>query len=117
MSYPASLDTFPVKDEGPGNYLYASDINGITAAIETIETTLGTTPAGTYADLKSAVAYLQSTLAAVKAITDAGGPTGPTGPPGQPRFVGSGPPGAISGAVPGDLYLNESTGQVYTLSE
>jgi len=46
---------------------------------------------------------------------DKGDGTGPVGPSGQPRFVGSGPPGTIIGANPGDRYLDASTGIIYRL--
>lgn len=42
---------------------------------------------------------------------------GPAGRPGQPRFVGSGPPpDALIGAEPGDQYLDQRTGDLYTLT-
>lgn len=48
---------------------------------------------------------------------------GPQGPPGvspsntgQPRWAGQGPPGTIIGAAPGDLYLDETSGLIYTLT-
>jgi len=59
------------------------------------------------------------------------GPPGPMGPPGNPGppgamgptgergslwFDGSGPPGTIAGALPGDQYLDVNTGDVYQFS-
>jgi hypothetical protein len=41
---------------------------------------------------------------------------GPRGPSGQPRWVGTGPPGTIIGSSPGDVYLDETTGDLYTLT-
>ena len=44
------------------------------------------------------------------------GPPGPAGgPAGQPRYTGTGPPGLIIGAEPGDEYLDNSTGIIYQL--
>jgi hypothetical protein len=43
------------------------------------------------------------------------GPSGPPGPAGQPRWEGTGPPGVIVGASPGDLYLDRTTGDLYRL--
>lgn len=42
--------------------------------------------------------------------------TGVPGPAGQPRWAGQGPPGTIIGAAPGDIYLDELTGTLYTLT-
>lgn len=50
------------------------------------------------------------------------GPQGPqgvegaTGPRGSKWFVGSGTPGTITGSIPGDMYLDTSTGTTYQLS-
>lgn len=44
------------------------------------------------------------------------GATGSTGTRGTAWFSGSGAPGAISGQLPGDQYLDLSSGDVYTLS-
>lgn len=43
------------------------------------------------------------------------GAPGPQGPPGQPRYSGTGPPGLIIGAEPGDTYLDAITGTLYVL--
>lgn len=54
--------------------------------------------------------------------TGAAGPTGPAGADGAPGargskwFVGSGAPGAIGGSLPGDQYLDQVAGDVYSLS-
>lgn len=47
---------------------------------------------------------------------DVGTIRGPAGKPGQIRFTGTGPPGVILGAEPGDTYLDTATGNIYTLS-
>ena len=44
------------------------------------------------------------------------GPAGPAGPRGSKWFTGTGTPGTISGALAGDMYLDTSSGTVYTLS-
>jgi hypothetical protein len=44
------------------------------------------------------------------------GPTGSAGTPGTVWFNGTGTPGVISGAVPGDLYLDTVDGTVYRLA-
>ena len=44
------------------------------------------------------------------------GATGDTGPRGSRWFTGTGTPGTISGALAGDMYLDTSSGTVYTLS-
>ena len=47
------------------------------------------------------------------------GPTGETGPAGQRGskwFTGSGTPGTIQGALPGDMYLDTASGTTYQLS-
>lgn len=44
------------------------------------------------------------------------GPAGKDGAPGQIRFTGTGMPGTIVGASPGDTYLDVLTGTVYTLT-
>lgn len=47
------------------------------------------------------------------------GTTGSPGPPGTRGtnwYTGSGVPGSIGGSLPGDLYLDTATGNVYTLS-
>jgi hypothetical protein len=50
------------------------------------------------------------------------GPQGPQGPQGLPgkdgqiRFTGTGAPGTIIGASPGDTYLDTGTGTIYTLT-
>lgn len=44
------------------------------------------------------------------------GPTGATGPRGSKWFTGSGAPGTISGALPGDMYLDTVSGTTYQLS-
>lgn len=43
------------------------------------------------------------------------GPTGPAGPRGSKWFTGAGTPTSIAGALPGDMYLDTSTGVVYRL--
>ena len=47
---------------------------------------------------------------------DIGTSRGPAGKPGQIRFTGTGPPGVIMGAEPGDAYLDTASGNIYTLS-
>jgi hypothetical protein len=49
---------------------------------------------------------------------DAGatGATGSTGARGSKWFTGTGAPGAIGGSLPGDMYLDLSTGDTYELS-
>lgn len=44
------------------------------------------------------------------------GPTGTTGQRGTVWYTGSGLPGTISGALPGDKYVNLDNGNVYTFS-
>ncbi|MFH5231873.1 hypothetical protein [Antrihabitans spumae] len=44
------------------------------------------------------------------------GATGATGPRGSKWFTGGGVPNGVSGSVPGDLYLDTTTGTVYELS-
>lgn len=44
------------------------------------------------------------------------GQTGADGPRGATWFTGTGAPGAISGAKPGDMYLDTTTGTFYVLS-
>ena len=53
------------------------------------------------------------------------GPQGDPGPQGEPGsqgsrgtgwFTGSGAPGSVPGAIPGDLYLDQTSGDVYVLS-
>lgn len=41
---------------------------------------------------------------------------GPPGPSGQPRYTGSGAPGLIIGAAPGDKYLDLASGKIYQLT-
>jgi hypothetical protein len=51
--------------------------------------------------------------------TGAQGPVGPQGPQGQRGskwFTGSGAPGTIEGALPGDMYLDTVSGTTYQLS-
>lgn len=43
------------------------------------------------------------------------GPSGAKGKDGQIRFTGTGAPGVILGAEPGDTYLDTMTGNIYTL--
>lgn len=50
------------------------------------------------------------------AWANAGAFRGPAGDPGQIRFVGTGAPGTIIGASPGDTYLDMTTGNIYTLT-
>ncbi len=51
------------------------------------------------------------------------GPPGPPGPPGQGQgggtawFTGTGPPGTILGASPGDAYIDTTTGTIYRLGD
>ena len=47
--------------------------------------------------------------------TGATGPTGTTGAAGTKWWNGAGPPGTITGAVPGDYYLDTTAGDVYVL--
>lgn len=57
-----------------------------------------------------------------KGATGATGPAGPkgatgdTGPRGSKWFTGTGTPGTITGALAGDMYLDTSSGTVYTLA-
>ena len=44
------------------------------------------------------------------------GAPGDPGPRGSKWFVGSGAPGTITGSLPGDQYLDQVTGDVYTLT-
>ena len=44
------------------------------------------------------------------------GPTGPQGNRGTGWFTGSGAPTTVPGSVPGDLYLDQTSGDVYVLS-
>ncbi len=162
-SYPASVDSFDHKDEGPGNYLFAADVNAITAGIVATQAVLGVNPAGSADTVALLLVGIQGTQSALSGTVDGlsdsldtisgnldtlaanveslvvtgtpgptgptgpAGPTGPTGPtgltgstgpPGQPRFVGTGPPTPENylEATPGDRYLDETTGQIYTLS-
>ncbi len=54
--------------------------------------------------------------------TGATGPTGPTGASGSTGVrgsqwsVGTGAPGTVTGSLPGDQYLDQASGNVYTLS-
>ena len=44
------------------------------------------------------------------------GPSGPQGSRGTGWFTGSGAPTTVPGAIPGDLYLDQTSGDVYVLS-
>ncbi|NDG76143.1 MAG: collagen-like protein, partial [Synechococcaceae bacterium WB8_1B_136] len=44
------------------------------------------------------------------------GPAGPQGNRGTGWFTGSGAPTTVPGSVPGDLYLDQTSGDVYVLS-
>ena len=44
------------------------------------------------------------------------GPSGPQGSRGTGWFTGSGAPTTVPGAIPGDLYLDQTNGDVYVLS-
>ena len=44
------------------------------------------------------------------------GPSGPQGNRGTGWFTGSGAPTAVPGSIPGDLYLDQSNGDVYVLN-
>jgi hypothetical protein len=44
------------------------------------------------------------------------GPAGPQGNRGTGWFTGSGAPTTVPGSIPGDLYLDQSNGDVYVLS-
>lgn len=48
--------------------------------------------------------------------TGAAGPEGPAGTRGSQWYTGTGAPGTISGSLPGDKYLDTSTGNVYDLT-
>lgn len=48
--------------------------------------------------------------------TGANGATGPTGSRGSNWYTGTGVPSGIGGSLPGDLYLDTQTGDVYKLS-
>lgn len=76
--------------------------------------------------LTSATTYQQDVTVQLsnetKIVLSATGPRGPRGlsgegttSSGQPRFTGTGPPGVIIGAEPGDEYLDKSNGDIYTL--
>jgi hypothetical protein len=61
-------------------------------------------------------------MISVPVVTGPAGPPGPTGvagPTGSPGrrgsvwYTGSGAPGAIAGVLPADMYLDETTGDVY----
>lgn len=43
------------------------------------------------------------------------GAPGPEGAPGKPEYAGQGPPGTIVGSKVGQKYLDEVTGEIYTL--
>lgn len=61
--YPGLLDDFDEQDEGQ----FAKVINDITKAIEHIEGTLGTNPAGASPTVKTALANLQAALSSLTA--------------------------------------------------
>lgn len=44
------------------------------------------------------------------------GTAGTTGARGSKWFTGNGAPGSVAGSAPGDLYLDQTTGDTYTLS-
>src|SRR5215472_11303343 len=44
------------------------------------------------------------------------GATGPTGTRGSLWYTGTGAPGTITGSLPGDMYLDTATGDIYQLS-
>jgi len=44
------------------------------------------------------------------------GPSGPQGNRGTGWFTGSGVPTTVPGSVPGDLYMDQTSGDVYVLS-
>lgn len=48
--------------------------------------------------------------------TGSQGPAGTAGARGSKWFTGNGVPGTISGSLPGDMYLDQTTGDTYTLS-
>ena len=63
------------------------------------------------------------TVVPLGSLTATGGPqgnlgqTGPTGPRGATWFNGAGPPPTpISGALPGDYYLDTTSGDIYLVS-
>ena len=56
------------------------------------------------------------TIATEVQIPGPPGPQGPVGVRGSLWFTGSGPPGTIAGALPNDMYLDESTGNTYQFS-
>lgn len=62
MAYPGSLDSFTTKVDNVTDVL-ASHVNGLQAAVVTIETELGTDPAGSLTDVKTRLAV---------SLTDAG---------------------------------------------
>lgn len=52
MAYPSSLDSFSTKTDAVSDVI-AADYNGHSASIVAIETELGTTPKGSFADVKT----------------------------------------------------------------
>lgn len=48
--------------------------------------------------------------------TGSQGPAGAPGTRGSKWFTGNGTPGTIAGSLPGDMYLDQTTGDTYTLS-
>lgn len=73
-------------------------------------------PTGTAGDAYAVGGDLYVWQTDSSAWANAGAFRGPDGAPGQIRFVGTGAPGTIIGASPGDTYLDMSTGTIYQLT-
>lgn len=59
MAYPTSLDSFTTRVDGQP--AYAAYFNDLQTAVVAVETALGTTPQGTYADVAAAITALAAT--------------------------------------------------------
>lgn len=73
-------------------------------------------PSGAVGDAYSVGGDLYVWNVDTSAWANAGAFRGPAGDPGQIRFVGTGAPGTIIGASPGDTYLDMTTGTIYQLT-
>lgn len=65
----------------------------------------------------AAAPAIEVSVAEVAIEVSVSGSMGPKGKRGSLWWVGTGPPGTISGALSGDLYLDESNGDVYALGD
>lgn len=63
MAYPASADSFPTRVDGVDNVV-AADYNGHSAAIVSIETTLGLNPQGSAASVAARITAAESAIGA-----------------------------------------------------